>query len=90
MNKYQEALNDVINNHKGFKVKNDSFWLLQELVDKETPKKVEKDMVLEECDFSFNVYKKIIPICPSCKHIFLRKGQPYCSECGQKLDWSEE
>lgn len=36
MNIYQEALNDVINNAKDWNVKNDSFWLLQELVIKQS------------------------------------------------------
>ena len=29
--------------------------------------------------------------CPKCKDIYtFKQGQPnYCSECGQKLDWSE-
>ena len=29
----QNALNDIINNCKGFKCKNDSFWIIQELID---------------------------------------------------------
>ena len=30
--KYQNALNDIINNCKDFKIKNDSVWLLQEVI----------------------------------------------------------
>lgn len=44
-NKYQEALNDIINNCKDFNVKNDSFWLIQNLIDENTglePKEVEE------------------------------------------------
>jgi len=32
--KYQQALNDIINNCKDFKVKNDSFWLIQNAIEK--------------------------------------------------------
>lgn len=32
--KYQESLNDIIRNCKGFPCKNDSFYNMQELVDK--------------------------------------------------------
>ena len=31
--KYQESLNDIIRNYKGFPCKNDSFYNMQELVD---------------------------------------------------------
>ena len=26
-------------------------------------------------------------LCPSCRSIFSFGGKPYCSKCGQKLDW---
>lgn len=26
-------------------------------------------------------------LCPSCRSIFSFGGKPYCSNCGQKLDW---
>lgn len=26
-------------------------------------------------------------LCPSCRGIFSFGGKPYCSNCGQKLDW---
>lgn len=28
------------------------------------------------------------PICPRCRQPLRRTGQNYCTECGQKLDWS--
>ena len=43
--KYQQALNDVISNAgTDFKTKNDSFYLLQELVDKNLMKKVKNEI----------------------------------------------
>ena len=26
-------------------------------------------------------------LCPSCRSIFSFGGKPYCSNCGQKIDW---
>ena len=26
-------------------------------------------------------------LCPSCRSIFSFGGKPYCSKCGQKIDW---
>ena len=37
---YQDALNDIIHNTlNNWEYKNDSFWLMQQLVDRATPKK---------------------------------------------------
>lgn len=74
MNKYQEALNDVINNNLGnWKYKNDSFYFLQELVDKQTPKKA---------------YWNHTYYCDVC-NMEVKKYDNYCPNCGQRLEWEE-
>lgn len=85
MNKYQEAIairNAYIQTESGTKCLDDyykeSFDTLQELVDKETPKK----------------FKKILDtsvVCPNCGHHLDKlygRNYDYCPRCGQKLDWS--
>lgn len=60
-----------------------SMDLLKELVDKETPIKLEETDVETDKD-CFNW------ICPRCKSFHSEsEGYQYCSECGQKLDWSD-
>lgn len=51
---------------------------LQELVDKETPKKVKP--------FPNSFFIKICPNCGSTLEI----KRNYCDECGQALDWSKD
>ena len=51
--------------------------ILQELVDRATPRKPIKD--------SYS-----ISACSNCGCIFLKGKQNYCSECGQALDWGDE
>lgn len=93
MNKYQKALDNLKtptdewesmelqlaeNNDEPIEYKEqESIDLIQELVDKATPKK------------PLNCGKQIyIPVCPNCKeHVLFRKK--YCENCGQKLDFSE-
>ena len=79
MNKYQYALNDLINQNY------DDIEILQELVDKEIPMKPIK---MEK-----NYY-----ICGSCEYHIPNSNesktwhkifQPYCTSCGQKIDWAE-
>ncbi len=54
---------------------------LQELVDKETPK---KPMVSEKQKIRYvTTY-----VCPNCKGKFTGTISNYCYHCGQKLDWS--
>lgn len=31
----------------------------------------------------------VYPICPVCSRLFDVEYQPYCSECGQALDWND-
>ena len=94
-NKYQEALNKLCNKCFGDEPKK----VLQELVDKEKPKKGIKEIVLDayDCDdrnidFEYEIIK-----CPNCNFHLVDETEgwnfedwDYCPECGQKLDWSDE
>ena len=79
MYKHQEALNNV----KRVYVESEHYdeediRLLQELVDKATPKKVDK----------YSRHKDLEPtyFCPICENI-VEKEHKYCTECGQRLEW---
>lgn len=78
MNKYQKALENLT----VYEVCDKEIKTLQELVDKETPKKPEFN-----CD-------EDIYTCPYCgkKYETYYDGyqKNYCSECGQALDWSDK
>lgn len=96
MNKYQEAL-DYVNKSvctalsclgvNDTKTK-ESLHTLQELVDKETPKKVKAKIMSDyaKCHYvqSYEIY-----VCPVCG-LHLSPTQNYCDRCSQKLDWSDE
>ena len=83
MNKYQEVLDKFINDgHRlTHRERNEFGAILQELVDKATPKKPIR--------FKDKFYISL-PKCPVCKTIPHTGNQKYCDECGQKLDWSED
>lgn len=93
MNKYQEAFKSISDNK--YQYGTDEEWeLLQELVDKATPKKPPKEYVV------YGTYY----ICPSCGYLIetysnmhdknykrvVINTSCYCSKCGQKLDWRNE
>lgn len=88
MNKYQEEL-DTLTKSAGF-----TSEILQELVDKVTPKKVVK---LKKSQYGYTHQ------CPSCEQLVgtivynvnVRtiseiEYDSYCCSCGQALDWSDE
>ncbi len=87
MNKYQEALNNV----KRVYIESDHYdeediRLLQELVDKATPKKpIEKELW----------HGGIASKCPECGYCLTNSMLPcdtqykFCPDCGQKIDWEE-
>ena len=85
MNKYQKALNYLEERFAIFldtdKAKK-SYCVLEELVEKATPKKP-----LEVCEYDFDVY--LFGKCPVCGE-GCNNGMNYCDRCGQALDWSEE
>lgn len=93
MNKYQEAIairNAYIQTESGTKCLDDyykeSFDILQELVDKATPKKPNF--------LNYGGYKLGNWHCPNCDSIIIldsRKPKPpkRCEECDQLLDWGD-
>ena len=97
MNKYQEALSNIryyyaqSQKYKKLQKYNAIRQLetLQELVDRDTPKKPKIRAFNEAepwyCADHFIERKS----CPSCGHKLLNKDS-YCCVCGQALDWSEE
>ena len=105
MNKYQEALNNIIETYQELerrvgnnsdKVKDfDDIAILQELVDKETPMKVDKkDNKKIKCD-KFLITLVTYYKCPNEKcelhnNYKILVDEKRCPECGQKLDWGDE
>lgn len=96
MNKYQEALDRIVNTimdegADGYlqpRTAGDYCWksrtILQELVDKETPKK--------PIDIEFGPCSDLMLCCPTCEHGVVpipthhgNKYYPRCPFCGQKL-----
>ena len=91
MDKYQEALNNVKRVYvESEHYDEEDFRLLQQLVDKETPKK--PNHKYDEC--------YVIYYCSNCKeeipHRIILSDDTYCytisycPNCGQALDWSDE
>ena len=85
--KYQEALNRIAKycGANNGSMLEDDLKTLQELVDKETPKKVKV--------LSFvNIREKHVDLyyCDRCNQYIDRiKYENYCFNCGQALDWSD-
>lgn len=96
-NKYQESLDrlntinmvNFIGDKELIKHKDNDIKTLQELVDKETPKKYKSKTDKDG---------RMIWVCPKCNEILVKfwsevetvSHLPYCYMCGQKLDWSDE
>lgn len=100
MNKYEKALNNVRKFERehnmskfGDVVPQPNSDTLQELVDKETPMKVDKNTKgsfpnYDKDDTYHTTYK-----CPKCNctiHLDWHEERNFCSECGVKLDWGDE
>lgn len=87
MNKYQEALDNLVHcksetkckecRHKDRCTMDRDYKILKELVDKETPKKVVEWEIA-----------KPITRCPKCGAGLARKDS-YCWNCGQKIHFEE-
>lgn len=94
MNKYQEALDKLLENvdYKDYSNQtinecDEATSTLQELVDKTTPNKPKRKRLFYnchngECDKAFIYY------CPVCNFSNV-EDMKYCPECSQKLDWSD-
>lgn len=94
MNKYQEALSSVLfTMHNRVKPKalgrceDSNLDLLQELVDRATPKKpINKTKNSNICYENYDIV-----ICPHCgKKLKLKSKGKYCDKCGGALNWSDE
>lgn len=60
----------------------ESVNVLEQLVERDTPKEVEMGT---SKGFKF-------PICPNCKtelNEYYKDANKFCKECGQRIDWSE-
>ena len=93
-NKYQEALDNAKDdieycyNDYGEDVPKErlkEIKLLQELVDKETAKKVKKRLKAIS-----PIHDIVVGTCLNCGEEDLKANCNYCPSCGQKLDWSIE
>lgn len=93
MNKYQEAMNYLWNAYDENKIygiaSRGYLVMLQELVDKETPKK--------PIDIEFGPCGDLVLSCPTCKHevvtiptYYGRKYYHRCPFCGQLLKGDDE
>ena len=80
MNKYQEAFESISDNK--YQYGTDEQWeLLQELVDKETPKKILRTVN----DNGEPLFPRGYGECPKCKTV-VGCNNKYCRECGQRLE----
>lgn len=87
MNKYQEALSNIryyyaqSQKYKKLQKYNAIRQLetLQELVDKDTPKKP-KNWTVRYRGIEFN--------CPVCNRLYIERVN-FCSSCGQAIDWEK-
>lgn len=80
MNKYQEAL-DYLKKHLDSKCDLRKVEVLQELVDKVTPKKILRTVNDNGEPFLPRGYGE----CPKCKTV-VGCSNKYCRECGQRLE----
>ena len=81
MNKYKAALKDIMCCVPYGKLKEQE-ELLEELVEKATPKKP-----LEVFEFEFDVH--LFGNCPICGD-GCNSGMKHCGGCGQAISWSQE
>lgn len=80
MNKYEEAL-DFVKKHLDSKHDLKKVEVLQELVDKATPKKILRTVNDNGEPFLPRGYGE----CPKCKTV-VGCNNKYCRECGQRLE----
>lgn len=104
-NKYQEALDNLVHcksitrckecKHKNLCTMERDSKILQELVEKETPKKLttkKSDFLSSRTGEKLGEYILPFRYCPKCDKCVNPNYcdiPNYCHNCGQKLDWSE-
>ena len=84
MNKYQEALRILVQPYHSIKSKIKAEGKILELVEKATPKKPDKYVLLERDYLGFPTQG----YCKTCGTSLLVKND-YCGRCGQAIDWSK-
>ena len=89
MNKYQEALKKLRKIEQTENTWDENCEVLQELVEKATPKKPKIRAFNEAEPWYCADYLVEREACPLCGRKLLDKD-PYCYICGQAIDWSEE
>lgn len=76
----------------------EEFDILRKLVDRDTPKKVVREVDKKYVDAK-EFYERDIYRCGSCNNVLIvdryqrledKDKIKYCSECGQRLDWRKE
>lgn len=92
MNKYQEAMNWIVDEYldidyqgKAMNKDTEAAFCIQELINKATPKKPIKRHYGKEGDEPY-----IKTTCPNGCHITLWYNHKFCPLCGQAVDWSDE
>lgn len=102
MNKYQKALNKINTefwNYYGWEHCTEEINLLQQLVDKVTPKKPIKEIISDayDCDDRNIDFEWERTKCPHCDDDLINEYEnrdfedyDYCPFCGGRLDWSDE
>lgn len=95
VNEYQDSLNELYENatngedvyikQKHIKGITECRDVLQELVDKATPKKPIKEELVDFCEDDFTRYS-----CPICNYTLKTNHSCSNNECRQAIDWSKD
>ena len=82
----KEALENIKNNYPlvhptNYKLIKESFEVLEQLVDRDTPTPPIKLYWKNTENYYY--------VCPKCEEEVARMDEVFCQDCGQWLDWSE-
>lgn len=80
-NEALEIITNAVQTEKMTAEQDKALAVAQKVLERQIPTKVVCHKISNEI---------ILKYCPTCRVRFLRYGHKYCSECGQKLDWSDE
>lgn len=95
MNKYQEAL-DKLKRDLSFydpilgiyrELRLDEQFLLQELVDRETPYKPIRKTIITDDYGGLKIFEEK-DVCECGYYVY--ESEIYCAKCGRKLDWNKD
>lgn len=95
MNKYEEALNNLLGQDSGYYANDENVKIIHEAIrkankydEKEKPEKVE----LEADGYANGELVYDTAVCPDCNRHFeidYDEHFKYCPDCGRKLDWGD-